>query len=159
MSLRAEFVNPFVESASDIVQQVTGLSSKRGRLRLKDRNHPFRDVCVILGIVGKVHGQVIYGMDEATAKTMVSKMMMGAEVIELDEMAKSALGELGNMITGKASVGLEEAGFTVNISPPTLVTAKNLQISSLKIAMLVVPLETSEGVIDIYVGLTDEQPD
>lgn len=154
--MKAEYVNPFVESASGILREVTGLESQRGRLKMKDPNQPFRDVCVILGIVGKVHGQVIYGVEEQTAKNFVSRMMMGAEVIELDEMAKSALGELGNMITGKASVGLEENGFTVEISPPTLVMAKNLKISSLKIPMIIVPLETSDGALDIYVGLTDE---
>lgn len=52
-------------------------------------------------------------------------MMMGAEVLELDDMAKRALGELGNMITGKASVKLETIGVTINISPPELVMTKN----------------------------------
>jgi len=33
--------------------------------------------------------------------------------------------------------------------------ATNVRISSLKIPMIVVPLETEVGVIDIYVGLQD----
>jgi len=81
--------------------------------------------------------------------------MMGAEIIEFDEMARSALGELGNIITGKASVSLESAGYPIEISPPTLVMAENVRISSLKIPMIVVPLETECGEIDIYVGLEE----
>jgi chemotaxis protein CheX len=151
--MKVEYVNPFIESASAILQEVAQLPSDRGKLALKDPKSPFRDVCVILGLVGQVHGQVVYGFDEGTAKNIVSKMMMGAEVLEMDEMAKSALGELGNMITGKASVQLENIGITIDISPPTLVMAKNLQISSIKIPMIIVPLESEVGTIDVYVGL------
>ncbi len=151
--MKAEYVNPFVESASVVLEEIAQLKSERGKLSLKDMNQPFRDVCAILGVVGSVQGQVIYGFDETTAKNVVSRMMMGAEVIEFDEMARSALGELGNIITGKASVALESSGFPIEISPPTLVMAQNVRISSLKIPMIIVPLKTDVGTIEIYVGL------
>ncbi|MEW6238968.1 MAG: chemotaxis protein CheX [Candidatus Omnitrophota bacterium] len=153
--MKVEYVNPFIESAANVLEEIAQLKSERGSLKLKDPNQPFRDVCAILGVVGHVHGQVIYGFDETTAKNVVSKMMMGAEVIEFDEMARSALGELGNIITGKASVTLESAGYPIEISPPTLVMAKNVRISSLKIPMIIVPLNTEVGTIDIYVGLEE----
>ena len=140
--MKVEYINPFIESASQVLEEIASLKSERGALKMKDPNKPFRDVCVILGLIGQVNGQVVYGFDESTARSVVSKMMMGAEVIEFDEMARSALGELGNIITGKASVGLEEAGFPIEISPPTLVMATNVRISSLNIPIIVVPLDT-----------------
>lgn len=153
--MKVEYVNPFIESASDVLVEIAQLKSIRGKLTMKDPNKPFRDVCAILGVIGSVQGQVVYGFDEATAKNVVSRMMMGAEVSEFDEMARSALGELGNIITGKASVSLESSGYHIDISPPTLVMANNLRISSLKIPMIVVPLETDAGIIEIYVGLEE----
>lgn len=151
--MKVEYVNPFIESASNIIEEIAQLTTIRGKLALKDLKAPFKDVCVILGVVGTVHGQVIYGFDETTAKNVVSRMMMGAEILEFDEMSRSALGELGNMVTGKASMMLEKIGITIDISPPTLVMAKNLQISSIKIPMIIVPLESEVGTIDVYVGL------
>lgn len=153
--MKVEYVNPFIESASNVIQEVAQLPTNRGKLALKDLKAPFKDVCVILGVVGAVHGQVIYGFDENTAKNVVSRMMLGAEVLEFDEMSRSALGELGNMITGKASVMLEHIGVNIDISPPTLVMAKNLQISSIKIPMIIVPLESEVGTMDVYVGLEE----
>lgn len=153
--MKVEYVNPFIESASNVLVEIANLKSDRGTLSMKDPNTPFRDVCAILGVIGAVQGQVIYGFDEATARSVVSRMMMGAEVNEFDEMARSALGELGNIITGKASVSLESAGYPIEISPPTLVMAQNVRISSVKIPMIVVPLETEVGIIDIYVGLQE----
>ncbi len=155
--MKVEYVNPFIEAASSVLEEIASLQSSRGKLTLKDPNQPFRDVCAILGLVGKIHGQVIYGFDEATAKKIVSKMMMGAEVIEFDEMARSALGELGNMITGRASIMLESSGYPIEISPPTLVMATNVRISSLKIPMIIVPLETDVGILDIYVSLEEAE--
>ncbi|MBD3267022.1 chemotaxis protein CheX, partial [bacterium] len=114
--MKVEYVNPFVESASGVLEEIANLKSDRGNLKLKDLEAPFRDVCAILGVIGSVEGQVVYGFDESTARSVVSRMMMGAEVNEFDEMARSALGELGNIITGKASVALEQAGFPIEIS-------------------------------------------
>lgn len=151
--MRAEYVNPFIESASVVLSEIAALSSTRGKLALKDTSEPFRDVCAILGIVGDIHGQVVYGFDHATARAVVSKMMMGAEVKELDDMARSALGELANIITGKSAAELEKLGFVIDISPPTLVIAEKVQLSSVNIPMIIVPLDTDVGVIDIYAGL------
>lgn len=49
--MKVEYVNPFIESAADILQEVAQLGTARGTLALKDPNSPFRDVCVILGLV------------------------------------------------------------------------------------------------------------
>lgn len=155
--MKVEYINPFVESAASVLEEIAQLTSERGNLRLKNTDEPFRDVCAILGMVGDVQGQVIYGFSQPTAKSIVSRMMMGAEVIEFDEMARSALGELGNIITGKASIQLESFGFHVEISPPTLVMAENVRISSLKIPMIVVPLESEVGSIEIYVGIEENK--
>jgi len=101
--MKVEYVNPFIESASDVLMEIANLKSDRGILSMKDLNAPFRDVCAILGVIGAVQGQVIYGFDESTARSVVSRMMMGAEVNEFDEMARSALGELGNIYRCKWS--------------------------------------------------------
>jgi len=155
--VKVEFINPFIEAASQVLEEIAQLKSERGALRLKNTNEPFRDVCAIIGLVGDVQGQVIYGFDQTTARSVVSKMMMGAEVTEFDEMARSALGELGNIISGKASIGMEELGLMIDLSPPTLVMAQNVHISTLKIPMIVVPLDTECGIIDLYVGIEQKE--
>lgn len=155
--MKVEFINPFIESASQVLEEIAQLKSERGSLRLKNTNEPYRDVCAIIGLVGDVQGQVIYGFDQSTARSVVSKMMMGAEVTEFDEMARSALGELGNIISGKASIGMEELGLMIDLSPPTLVMAQNVHISTLKIPMIVVPLDTECGIIDLYVGIEEKK--
>ena len=51
------------------------------------------DITAVVGMVGQVRGNIAYSMAEDTAKKIVSAMMMGMPVEELDEMGRSALGE------------------------------------------------------------------
>ena len=153
--MRVEFINPFLESADEVLDQLVQLKTTRGRLTLKMPTQPYPEVCIVLGVIGKVEGQVIYGLNDVSARQIASKMMMGLPVENLDDMAKSALAELGNMITGRATIGLESAGFSCNISPPTLITGSNITVSSPMTQILVVPLETEAGTIDIHVGLEE----
>lgn len=151
--LQIEYVNPFIESATNILAQIAGISAERGDLGLKSSTHPSHEVATVLGIVGEVKGQVVYSMSQATAKNIASQMMGGLPVEEFDEMAKSAIAELGNMITGNASTLLEQQGTRCNISPPTLITGQEMQISAIKIQTLIVPMNTDCGPLEIAVGL------
>ncbi len=153
--MRVENVTPFLDSAIGILAQIAGLQAKRGDLGIRDSTTPSFEVAVVLGIVGQVRGQVVYAMSLDTGKKLASQMMGGFDVPELDDMAKSAISELGNMITGNASTLLEQRGIHCDISPPTLITGKNVEVSSVKIQTLIVPLLTDIGKIEIGVGLQD----
>ncbi len=63
------------------------------------------------------------------------------------------MGELGNVITGRAGVLLERGGITADIAPPMLIVGRGGVLSSLDIARIVVPLETPAGVIDLQIAL------
>lgn len=154
--MRVEFINPFLEAADHVFEQMTGTALTRGRTSLKAPKIPYPDVCIVLGVVGQVSGQVIYGASKESAQRIAAKMMMGMPVDELNEIALSALAELGNMITGRASISLESAGFTAQISPPTVIIGNGLHMSSPKTQILVVPLSGAElGQFDIHVGLDE----
>jgi chemotaxis protein CheX len=52
---------------------------------------------------------------------LVSAMMGGFVLTEMDEMGHSAISELGNMISGNASTMLYNQGVRVDITPPKVV--------------------------------------
>ncbi len=155
--MQVENINPFVTAASSILEQVAHIEIKRGTLSLRPKMFPSPEVSVILGVTGDVKGQVIYGLTEETALGIATKMMMGMQLPGFDEVARSAIGELGNMITGNASSILEKSGIVTNISPPTIVTGKNIALSSSEGPILVVPLETEVGIFEINVCLKENK--
>lgn len=153
--MRIEYVAPFLDSAVSILEQIAGQHAKRGSLGVRDSTAPKFEVAAILGIVGQVRGQVVYAMSLDTAKKLASSMMGGFPIESFDEMSKSAISELGNMITGNASTLLEANGIRCEISPPTLVVGKEMEISSVKIQTLVVPINMEAGLLEIAVGLME----
>jgi len=92
-------------------------------------------------------------LSQDTALEIAQRMMMGMSLPGFDDVARSAIGELGNMITGNASAIFEKQGILMNISPPTIVTGKEVSVSSSEGPILVVPLETEAGVVELNVCL------
>jgi chemotaxis protein CheX len=78
---------------------------------------------------------------------------MGLEFDDFDELAQSGIGELGNVITGRAGVLLADAGYPSNITPPALVLGRGTMITTLDLNRLVFPLETEAGCLEIQVVL------
>src|SRR5690242_6736084 len=95
---------------------------------------------------------VLYSMSQETALGIVSRMM-GQQFEEFDALAQSGIGELGNVITGRAGVLLSDAGYPSNITPPALVVGKGTLVTTLDLQRLVFPLDTSAGPIEIQVVL------
>jgi chemotaxis protein CheX len=152
--VKAEFVNPFVTSASDVLRKEAQSEVIKGTVSLQNTPLVSDEVTVLIGVVGRAQGLVLYGMSEKTAKAIVSTMM-GEQVAVFDPTAESAVAELGNVITGRASGELEQAGYPCKIAPPSVVVGKNTSISTLSIQRLVIPLTTRHGDITVHVALRE----
>jgi chemotaxis protein CheX len=102
-----------------------------------------------------VNGTVFYSMSNEVAIQLAS-LLMSERFESLDKLAQSGIAELGNVITGRASMKFAEAGYEIDISTPSLVIGKGATISTLEYSRLVVPLITSIGEITIHLALREE---
>lgn len=98
---RADVLEPFVTAARDVLEQELGSDVTPGKLALEHGTCTTQEVTAIIGITGRLTGLALYGMSEHTALAIVSRLM-GEPVEELDGLALSGIGELGNVITGRA---------------------------------------------------------
>ncbi len=155
--MKVEFINPFVEAAYRVLKQEVGAEIEKGQLSIVESAHTSEEVTVMIGVVGRVQGAVFYGMSEKTAKQMAAKML-GQSTPVFDSMAESAIAELGNVITGLASGGLEKAGYQCRLAPPTVIFGRGVIISTVNIKRLVIPLSTQYGRIQINVALRENGP-
>lgn len=150
--LKLGLINPFLESAYDFLKDELQIRVERGQLRLDSGKITSGEINVVLGVTGEAKGIVIYSMSEKTAK-QIAALLIGEPVPLFDELAESAIAELGNIITGQAAGGLEAQGYQCNLTPPTLIAGRGVMISTMDIQKLVIPLELSVGSIDISVAL------
>ncbi len=152
--MRAEFVNPFVKAATEVLSSELGVAPSHGGVSLQTTPYTTEDVTALIGVTGRVEGTVMLSMGDGTARGIVSQMM-GQEFSELDELAQSGIGELGNVITGRAAVLLAEAGFPSDLAPPMLILGQGSTISTLDAKRLVIPLETAHGGIHVQIALRE----
>ena len=75
---------------------------------------------IYLRIEGDLQGSIMFLLEEKSAHTLVGRLM-GTQVTELDEMAQSALKEIGNIITGSYLNSLSTmTNLTITESVPDL---------------------------------------
>ncbi|MCX8024919.1 MAG: chemotaxis protein CheX [Thermanaerothrix sp.] len=156
--MNVNFLNPFVEAANEVLMAEMNVSTTRGPLSLHKSALTTDDVTVLISLVDELQGVVLYGLSYETALKFVS-LMMGQDFQEFDNLAQSGIAELGNVITGRATIKLAEAGYRTNISPPTLISGRGVQISTLDFPRLVVPLQTSLGDLVVHLAVRESPPD
>lgn len=150
--MRADLAQPFLLAAKGVLEQELGGDVDRGHVKIERGDFAAGEVTAVVGVTGALSGAVMYRMSEATALAIVGKMM-GQQFTELDALARSGVGEMGNVISGRAGVLLEKAGIRTDIAPPMLIVGRGGLLSSLDIPRLLVPLQTSAGPIDLQIAL------
>jgi len=125
---------------------------QNGDLKENNQELVHSGVVIIVGIVGEIKGNVAYSMDFEAAKKIASTMMMGMPVDELDEISKSALSELANMLTAGAATAFYNMEIKVDITTPTLLCGKNISINMSSSHVLCVELQADDIVIEANVA-------
>jgi chemotaxis protein CheX len=75
----------------------------------------------------------------------------------LDSLAQSGIAELGNVVSGRATIKFSQAGYQSNISTPTVISGKGIQISTLDFPRIVVPLKTELGDLTVHLALREQR--
>lgn len=153
-----KYLNPFLEAAAQVMKAELKLEINRGAVTVHKGAHTTDDVTVLINIVGQIQGVILLELSKETGLAFVSRMM-GQSFSDFDNLAQSGIAELGNVISGKATVELSKTGVDSTISPPTMVIGKNTQISTIDFGRLVVPLETELGFLTVHLAVRESPPD
>jgi len=152
--VRVEYINPFVESAFNVLKEVLQGDIKRGELYLKSTSMPVMGVAALVGLAGDVEGRVLFDMEKVSALKIASAMN-GEQLTVMDELVKATITELANMITAQAVTKLHELGFRFDLTPPAIFTGDNMEVSDQDVEALIVPMETPQGKIEINVAIRE----
>lgn len=153
--MKVEYINPFIEASQSVLQMLCGISAKLGKVYLRDSPLLVNQVVIMIGVIGKVKGQVSFELSLDTAKRIASAMMGGMPVTELNEISKSAVSEMGNMIMGNTSTIFANKNINIDITPPSLLTGEKIEISN-KVPTIAVPMEL-EGLGTLTINVTAEE--
>ncbi|MDR0502436.1 MAG: chemotaxis protein CheX [Treponema sp.] len=155
--MRVEYINPFVESAYNVLKEYFPDAVKRGEIYLKPTSMSIMGVAALVGLAGDVEGRVLFDMTKDTA-LQVAGTMNSETFTVLDELGKATIQELANMITAQAVTKLHDLGFKFDLTPPALFTGENMEVSTNlgQVEALVVPMElASMGKIEVNVAIRE----
>ncbi|MDK2803395.1 MAG: chemotaxis protein CheX [Peptostreptococcaceae bacterium] len=146
-------INPFIGAVTGIMPQIGFSNITRKGISLKEKKFMVSGVVLTLGIVGDKKGNVVYSIDMDGAKKIASTMMMGMPVEELDDMSKSALSELSNMLTANASINFSNDGINVDISVPTMMYGEEIEINLQKDNIVCIDFDVDGIALSVNVAL------
>jgi chemotaxis protein CheX len=150
--MNVQYINPFVAGAFSVLEMVLGNKPTKGELRMQPNTFTSQQCNVVCGVTGHVQGHVIYGMSLTTADRIASTML-GEPIKVFDQLAASAIGELGNMISGNAMQMLSETGWICDITPPTIIRGQNVNICTITIPAIIIPITLDQGELCVTIGL------
>jgi chemotaxis protein CheX len=149
-----KFINPFLEGTVDVLKTMAFVDPKPGKPYLKKNNLAKGDVSGIIGITGTIKGSLALSFSAGSILKIVSNML-GEEMTSINGDIRDAVGELTNMVSGAARKKIEEMGYSLSASIPTVVSGKEHSIMHVMGGpSVVIPFETPEGsfVVDICMG-------
>ncbi len=149
----AKLVNPFIDAFMTVMPQIGFPTPKRTKVYLQDKNATSLGVVVMVGFTKQMRGNVVYNMNEDTAKFIASTMMMGMPVAEFDAMAQSAISEMSNMLSANAATNLTQMELEVDISTPSLTIGEGFSIKISESQYLTVEMDLGGHKIDIAIAV------
>lgn len=157
MKIDIKYLNPFFTAAYDVISEMSEEDVQRGKLALNNSTETkSRGFAVIIGVVSdkeRINGRVILDMEKKTAIQFAEKMNF-EDIGEFNDLVRSSMGEIGNMISGRAISVLQNQGYDFSITPPTLFEGDNMTVTTPNsLPTVVVPLETVFGKILVNLAL------
>ncbi|MBM7622670.1 chemotaxis protein CheX [Sporohalobacter salinus] len=152
--MKTKHLNPILTATNEILENMLQVNPKKGDMVTKTGVISAKRANISISITGDLSGSILFSFSEDMALSMVEKMS-GMEINELDEFVTSAIGELANIISGKAMTYLHEGNYTCDIAPPQVIVGDNQIISMDTTKVLAIPLKTELGEFEVNISITN----
>ena len=140
------FVNPVLESISNVLSTMANLQPTAGKPALKTDDRAQGVVTGIIDLKGKqTSGSVAVSFSKPVVLD-IAKRMLRMETTEVNDMVKDLVGEIANMMAGGAKARLQDKGFDFDLTLPSVFTGEGHKVThSVQGPTLVLPFDTDSG--------------
>lgn len=150
--MRADYINPFVDSAQNIIEGLIPEGAQRSPLTLND-SLSANGFSATIFLAGAVEGRVVLDLEPGIAKK-IAGAMNGMEIEEMNHLAIDTICELTNIIIGKAVTVLNNKGFRFKSSPPSFFIGEKTFHG---LESLCISLHTLWGEVKIQAAIRDKK--
>lgn len=155
--MKAELVNPFIESVQEIFTTMLGSQARRGKVGFTDGEKSPGDLVALIGISGRATGNVALSLPSQTALAIVGKLMSETYDSINDEVI-DGVAEMVNMLAGGAKAKMNVEGETpMDLSLSTVISGDSYKVKyPTKTIWLGVPFESELGPFVLRITFEDE---
>lgn len=151
--MNTDYINPFIEATVSVFDTMLGCKASRTGLALEDNFTPRFDVTGVIGLSGRVAGDIVISFERQLALS-ATEALVGESYSDIGDDVIDTIGELTNMIAGNAKARMEE--LELKLALPTVIVGKNHSIRfPSRIKPISIPFDTDLGSFNIEVGLTE----
>ncbi|NRA69859.1 MAG: chemotaxis protein CheX [Gammaproteobacteria bacterium] len=127
--MKAEFINPFLDSLINVLEIMASTKLKPGKPILKRNEIAHGDVSGLIGLVGPdTKGSLSISFEKKLALSIMQKML-GENPGKINEEVTDMVGEITNMVAGGAKNLLGQKGYDFGMATPIVVSGKDHTIS------------------------------
>lgn len=128
-----------------VLSTMAGVTPTPGKPYVKKNLKASGDISAIVGITGAHRGTVSLTFSRSCAVFLV-KSMLGDDIEDIIQDTSDAVGEITNMVSGQARVGLAEMGIVLQGSTPSIVLGDGHTIAHVSSSPIIaIPFSTQAG--------------
>jgi chemotaxis protein CheX len=136
---------PFIKATQDVLVAMASLNITVGTPFVKKDKKGMGDVSAVIGVTGDKNGSFSISFDRKTA-IHLTRQMLGDAIEDVMQDVQDAVGEITNMISGQARVGLADMGLKLQGSTPSVIMGDGHTISHMVSApTMAIPFSCEAG--------------
>jgi len=157
--MKAEFINPFLHAAKNVLETMAQTPVTPGKPYLKKGRSSYGEVTGIIGMTSDtVSGSMIVSFSRKCILKIVANMLMEEPKSAIDDEVIDAVGELTNMICGGAKAQLAKTEYRFDLAIPSMVVGKSVDLDCYTDApTIVIPFSTKNGPFVVEANLRQRQ--
>ncbi len=151
--MKAEFIVPFVDAATSVGEEITGLHPTRGDLELKNGLVTSLPINFLCSIRGDIEGIAMFGLSRETAMK-IAETILDQKLRVFDQTVSSAIVGIGAKICEAFMASLSNQGLSVTLSHSALFRGTFVNVPTFGVPTLVVPVQfEGYGTISVNVSV------
>lgn len=138
------YLNPFVLATKHVFKTMFNIDVDVGKPTVKQAKTASSDITGVVGLVGEKRGMLAVSLSGLAATSIYSILFGETAESHKDPEVVDAMGELTNIISGQARLGLESGGVSIKAAVPMVIVGKDMEISFMsKLPVISLPLHFS----------------
>ena len=155
--MKEKWINAFLAPAKLVWEKELGQPLELEGAKMVSNQFTTDDVTAIIGVSGRLQGNVLYGFTEETAKSVIRVMEGEDDEQTSNEMGLSAIGEIANIITGNAATKLASLGYVCDISPPVVIEPVGSKFTTVGESQMLVTFASPLGGLSVRIILYERR--